>query len=29
VYETEDFAESDPSGELRAQEEALRKRLAD
>ncbi|HEX6591986.1 MAG TPA: YciI family protein [Moraxellaceae bacterium] len=29
VYETEDFAESDPSGELRAQEEALRQRLAD
>ena len=28
VFETEDFAESDPTGELRQQEEQLRERLA-
>jgi hypothetical protein len=27
VFETEDFAEADPSGELRAQEERLRARV--
>jgi hypothetical protein len=29
VFETEDFAESDPTGELREQEERLRARLED
>lgn len=28
VFETEDFAESDPTGELRAQEERLRQQVA-
>jgi hypothetical protein len=28
LYDTEDFAASDPSGELRQQEEELRKRVA-
>jgi hypothetical protein len=29
VYETEEFAPSDPTGEIRAQEERLRKQVAD